>query len=274
MPRLRDITPCLPTTVANGLSHQIRAEINIVRPGILVDFSDLNISIGAQQFPFLQRRAKDALARAINSRGRTMIINSAYRTCAQQFLIRRWFDNGDPCNFGRAALPGRSNHESGLALDIRDHLGWKPYLQSQDWAWFGTGDRVHFDFRGGGTPIGDVGIKAFQNLWNRNFPSQPISDDGVYGPETAEKLSISPSEGFNSGELSRRVLRLISPLMQGGDVRRVQIKLKELGLINVGNVDGIYGETTETAVRRYQQDKNLTVDGVVGAITYEKLGIQ
>ena len=225
MPRLIDVTPCLSTTVVSGLSNQILAEVNAVVPGILVDFSDLNIQIGSLQFPFLQQNAKEALRKAIQNRGIKMVINSAYRTCAQQFLLRRWFENGHGC-VRKAAKPGHSNHESGLALDVQDFNGWKPYLISQGWKWFGTGDEVHFDFPG--IPIGNVGVKAFQNLWNRNFPNQPIGSDGVYGDQTKAKLGVTPAEGFNNGVVTKRVLRLTSPLMQGGDVRRVQIKLKEL----------------------------------------------
>lgn len=268
MPRLIDIPLCSVTTIVNGLSRQILAEVNNVAPGILVDFSDLDIKIKPMQFPFLQHRAKEALARAIRNRGIRLEINSAYRTCAQQFLLRRRLGS---CGTTAAARPGSSNHESGLALDVEDYFGWKPYLESQGWAWLGTGDVVHFDFPGG-TPIGNVGIEAFQTLWNRNFPSQQIGVDGVYGAETEEKLGISPSEGFDSG-VARRVLRLISPLMQGGDVSRVQMKLRDLGLLGENDVDGIYGETTVAAVRRFQKTRGLTADGVVGDGTYKKLGI-
>jgi hypothetical protein len=264
-----DIPLCASTTAVAGLSRQILAEINNVVPGILVDFTDPRIDMDTNQFPFLQQRAAESLIRAIRNRGQRMRINSAYRTCAQQFLLRRRVGN---CDTPAAAIPGRSNHESGLALDVRDFLGWRPYLVSQGWAWFGTGDKVHFDYRGGGTPIGNIGIKAFQTLWNRNFPSQSIEADGVYGAMTAERLGISPSEGFNSGEIPRRVLRLTSPLMQGGDVHRVQTKLRTLGFLrSESDVDGVYGAVTETAVRDFQQSENLTVDGIVGDATYNKL---
>ncbi|HEX9961993.1 MAG TPA: peptidoglycan-binding protein [Pyrinomonadaceae bacterium] len=269
MPRLIDIPLCSETTIVNGLSRQILAEVNNVAPGILVAFSDLDIKIKRFQFPFLQQKAKESLARVIRNRGIRIEVNSAYRTCAQQFLLRRRLGS---CGTTAAAQPGSSNHESGLALDVEDYLGWKPYLESQGWAWLGTGDAVHFDYRGGGIPIGNVGIEAFQTLWNRNFPSRQIGVDGVYGAGTAEKLGISPSEGFNSGVV-RRVLRLTIPRMQGGDVSRVQMKLRQLRLLGENDVDRVYGETTEAAVRRFQKTRGLTVDGFVGDGTYEKLGI-
>ncbi|NEP87329.1 MAG: D-alanyl-D-alanine carboxypeptidase [Okeania sp. SIO2C2] len=245
--------------------------MNNVVPGTLVDFSDLNISINSRQFPLLQPAAKNALRRAIQNRGTTMGINSGYRTCAQQYLLRRWFEYGNPCGFQAVAQPGSSSHESGLALDLADWGGWRPYLETQGWVWYGWGDVVHFSFPG--IPIGNIEIKAFQTLWNRNHLNDQIDADGLYGLETASKLSISPSEGFG-GDPGLRILRLASPFMRGGDVRRVQKKLKEGGYLNNdSDVEGIYGPITEAAVRKFQTNEGITVDGVVGPDTYRKLGI-
>jgi N-acetylmuramoyl-L-alanine amidase len=244
-------------------------------PGILVSFSELEIDIHELQFPRLQQGAKDALARAIARRGKRMKINSGYRTCAQQFLLHNWRRLG-LCNLTLVANPGKSNHESGLGLDVDDFTGWRPFLEREGWRWLGktSSDKVHFDFLGGGKPIGNVGIKAFQTLWNRNFPDQKIATDGVYGPKTAEKLGLSPSEGFNNEVQTRRILRLMSPLMQGGDVRRVQIKLRELNLFGESDIDGIFRESTKDAVIKFQEDNGLTADGIVGKNTFTKLGIE
>ena len=56
----------------------------------------------------------------------------------------------------------------------------------------------------------------------------------------------------------------------GQDVRNVQQKLKSLGFLK-GNVDGDFGAATEAAVKAFQQQYGLTVDGKVGAATLKKL---
>lgn len=273
MVMLKDVSGCS-TTVAYELSQEIIDEMNVLVPGSLIDCSDLDIEISSQQFPYLQRPAKKALARAIQARGRTMRITSAYRTVAQQYLLRSWFDRR-LCGIPAAAQPGRSNHESGLALDISDYNGWRSFLEREGWRWFGTGDRFHFDFVGSGRrDIRGTGVLAFQTLWNKNHLNDRIDQDGIYGDETAFRLSISPVEGFWVDGDRPRILRLRRPLMRGGDVKRVQQALITLGYdVGPDGADGIYGSLTEAAVKRFQTDQAITVDGVVGPETRDQLGL-
>lgn len=56
----------------------------------------------------------------------------------------------------------------------------------------------------------------------------------------------------------------------GQDVRNVQSKLKALGFYK-GTVDGDFGEGTEAAVKAFQKQYKLTVDGKVGAATLKAL---
>ncbi len=56
----------------------------------------------------------------------------------------------------------------------------------------------------------------------------------------------------------------------GQDVRNVQSKLKALGFLK-GNVDGDFGAATEAAVKAFQKQYGLTVDGKVGPDTLRKL---
>lgn len=57
---------------------------------------------------------------------------------------------------------------------------------------------------------------------------------------------------------------------RGDAVRRAQENLNLRGY-DVGRVDGIFGAKTDRAVRWYQGDRGLTVDGIVGPRTWARL---
>ncbi len=59
--------------------------------------------------------------------------------------------------------------------------------------------------------------------------------------------------------------------MNGSDVERLQKDLSAKGY-ETGGVNGNFDESTENAVKAFQKDNGLTVDGVVGAQTGPKLG--
>ncbi len=58
----------------------------------------------------------------------------------------------------------------------------------------------------------------------------------------------------------------------GSEVRQIQQKLKNWGYYK-GNVDGIFGKQTESAVRYFQQKNRLSVDGIAGPKTLAAMGI-
>ena len=70
-----------------------------------------------------------------------------------------------------------------------------------------------------------------------------------------------------------RELYLADPYMRGEDVREVQERLNELNYY-CGEADGIFGNKTSIAVKNFQSDNGLTVDGIVGRNTAEKLGFK
>ena len=59
---------------------------------------------------------------------------------------------------------------------------------------------------------------------------------------------------------------------RGQEVRTIQDKLKRWGYYT-GNVDGIYGSLTVSAVKRFQQKNGLKVDGIAGKQTLNAMGI-
>jgi hypothetical protein len=261
------------TASVRKLSLQIVAEMNLIIPNVLVSFDDLNVDPASLAVNlYLQPGAKDALRRVIRAQGnRTLTITSAYRTVAQQHLLYNWFQQGK-CDISRAARPGKSNHEDGLALDLPDpeNFTWRSALEDEDWDWFGDGDRFHFTYRGGGRDdIGDIGVKAFQRLWNKYNPGDLITVDGDFGPQTAARMNRSPAEGFPTD----RLLKLANPPLQGEDVRKVQLALVNVNLLQSPDITGIYDEKTADAVGKFQENHGLSVDKVVGPATRRELGI-
>ena len=59
---------------------------------------------------------------------------------------------------------------------------------------------------------------------------------------------------------------------RGSEVSKIQTKLKNWGYYT-GSVDGIYGSSTLSAVKKFQRKNGLTADGIAGKATVEKMGI-
>lgn len=58
----------------------------------------------------------------------------------------------------------------------------------------------------------------------------------------------------------------------GEEVRQIQSKLKSWRYYS-GSVDGVYGSKTYEAVKKFQKNNGLTVDGIAGSQTLAALGI-
>lgn len=58
----------------------------------------------------------------------------------------------------------------------------------------------------------------------------------------------------------------------GDQVKEIQQRLKDWGYYK-GKVDGNYGKETENAVIAFQKKHGITIDGMVGSQTAEKLGV-
>jgi len=189
------------TTQVEGLSLQIIAQGNCITPGAFVEVPNkANTTFGAAVLPYMEEPARDALVAALEANSALdMQVNSMLRTVAQQYLLYRWYQLGT-CGIGLAATPGNSNHETGLAIDIQQYDDWITALESADFAWFGAGDPVHFDYVGpGAIDYKGTDVLAFQQLWNINEPSDLIAEDGLYGPQTEARLEQTSADGFAIG---------------------------------------------------------------------------
>jgi D-alanyl-D-alanine carboxypeptidase/Putative peptidoglycan binding domain len=261
------------TASVRKLSLQIIAEMNIIVPNVLVSLDSLNVKAESTSVNlYSQPGAKDALRRVISAKGNQLLtISSAYRTVAQQYLLFSWFKNR-ACGISLAARPGKSNHEDGMAIDVPDpaNATWRSELEAENWDWLGANDRFHFTYRGGGRgDIGEIGVKAFQQLWNRYHPNDRLPVDGDFGLQTAARMNMTPADGFPSP----RILKLSTPPMKGDDVLRVQRALVHASLLRAGDLTGVYDVRTAEAVGSFQQIRGLGADKVVGLVTRRELGV-
>jgi hypothetical protein len=198
------ITSSCSTAVVKGLSTQIASEVSCLNPSSLVQFSaGSGITITSNSvLPFLAANAKADLLKV-----GTVQVNSAFRTVAQQFLLLEWFDQGR-CGITAAAAVGRSNHESGRALDLANASARVSAMAAHNWSHDVPGDPVHFDHLTSADIRGKDTL-AFQRLWNRNNPSDKISEDGDYGPQTETRLKKSPATGFAKGAICAATAKVI-----------------------------------------------------------------
>ena len=74
----------------------------------------------------------------------------------------------------------------------------------------------------------------------------------------------------NTEEYCNVTAKVLKYGSSGSAVKKLQILLNGLGYI-AGSVDGKFGSKTSRAVSDYQKDNGLTVDGVVGNATWNKL---
>lgn len=110
-------------------------------------------------------------------------------------------------------------------------------------------------------PATEEALKAFQKQYG-------LAVDGVAGTETLTKLASAKATMKPAVTATPAAsLKLGST---GENVRTVQRRLKDLKFYN-GSVDGDFGEGTEEAVKRFQKQYGLEVDGKVGAVTLEAL---
>lgn len=121
-------------------------------------------------------------------------------------------------------------------------------------------------------------VTQFQRIFN-------LTPDGIVGKATwykikqiynaVKKVSELYSEGITISEVERIFSKVIRRGDRGNEVKTIQYYLAFIGFFNDRlseiAVDGIFGPATENAVKAFQREYGLTVDGIVGRGTWYRL---
>lgn len=128
---------------------------------------------------------------------------------------------------------------------------------------------------------GDRGNFVYLLQFILNSFGYNLSVDGIFGSKTLNAVKNFQSQNSLQvdglvGNNTWKTLLLLPPypLLKNGSVGayvKFLQQLLESNLYPVGNIDGIFGSRTQTAVENFQKDNNLQVDGIVGNNTWAKL---
>lgn len=73
--------------------------------------------------------------------------------------------------------------------------------------------------------------------------------------------------------MTRQLKYVAGEYMKGKDVKALQTRLNELGVVDTPlEEDGILGRMTDAAIKSFQRQNGLEIDGIMGRHTAEKLG--
>lgn len=146
----------------------------------------------------------------------------------------------------------------GLAVTTAGHVGY----------YVGGGYVIEFK----GFAYGSVKTELKKGKWTHWY-MLPFLDYGTAGVTPGEQ----PDAGENQDTAYTLGSRLLKKGSQGEDVRELQRILLELGyaLGSYGEsgdgVDGRFGAATEKAVRAFQRNQQIAVDGKYGSVTHAAL---
>jgi hypothetical protein len=180
---------------------------------------------------------------------------------------------------------GWSLHAEGRAAD----LGTAPYSRPP-WGWT-LAEKLRLNSK-------ELGVQLIifdRKIWSANFPHAGWRNYVGSNPHTGHlhveltqaaaknlttttirnvlnppKPAPAPAPIPTKNQPGTRVLRLASPMMRGPDVKYVQ---RWVGTRNAGPIDGIYGQQTVAGVRWYQRVRGITIDGIVGPVTWRHMRI-
>jgi len=111
--------------------------------------------------------------------------------------------------------------------------------------------------------------RASVRAW-QNHKSMAVT--GVVDVATAQSLGL-PTGAAAPAAAPASTTGALAAGSRGRRVAELQLALINNGYVPTGGVDGIFGAATDSALRRYQQAKGLSVTGTADAATLRALGL-
>lgn len=242
--------------------------------------------------PELANRIR-ALLDALTQHGLQVEVVQGLRTFAEQDAL---FAQGRtrPGPVVTRARGGQSNHNYGLAVDLVPFNNGQPNWNAPLGVWTTIGseaeklglewggdwkkfvDKPHVQlpgmsvaeclslYRRGGNKLDLVWAEATRRVLGGAAPSSVTTPS----TGTAATGSTATTPGATGTSSSHPTLRMNA---RGDAVRALQEALAGVGLLQASGADGIFGSGTLAAVKKFQQSKGLTADGIVGPATWEAL---
>lgn len=227
---------------------------------------------------WLRDDAADAINALEDKYGVIKINRAGVTEAQQQEVIDKW-DRGERAGLFAPARPAStSGHvkNGGEAVDVYNYTSDRAKLVEFGFEWYGPSDPVHYTFKGrGDTSVGRVtvnrSVSAIQELVGAKV-------DGKYGPETTAKVRAWQAPrglvadgiwGPNSDALGFPPARPSSKSAGELTYADIQAALNRHGYGLV--VDGDWGPRSSGALADFQKRNGLTVDRIVGPLTWDKL---
>ena len=156
---------------------------------------------------------------------------------------------------GKDLKPGSAVFTYNKAKDNRGHIG----------LYVGDGWVVEAK----GTQAGVIKSKVTDSKWVEWGELKGVDYKNADEVSTTEPAKDDDNQGFPTDTAWHPTIRRGS---KGQDVVDCQTMLYKLGYgLGVWGIDGDYGAQTERAVKEFQSDHRLTVDGVCGPMTWDAL---
>ncbi|TNE85227.1 MAG: hypothetical protein EP330_26220 [Deltaproteobacteria bacterium] len=212
------------------------------QPGVMAMLRSLDEEMGPASAPQTPDEAWQGVAAG------NLVIRKGMRGAVVEALQQRLVDAGHALqvdgDFGAKTLDALLSFQTAHGLTADGRVG------AETAAALDAGGPDHCELPEGGVSAEDLGVAQPAQ------PAHPLADDPA--------LKDAWQAVLDGG-------RLLKHGRRGNAVEALQVLLDAAG-IDVGSFDGIFGRMTDAAVRAFQADHGLGVDGIVGPKTARALG--